>query len=88
MRPWVKILLAALLLLCRSSPAQGYIVPNGVVYGGYETAGIVNGYKISVLDNPSGALSIFSPYTQFWMSPTGENTFSFSELTDVGVRIF
>ena len=72
--------------------AQGYIVQNGVTYGGYE-AGF--GYRINVVDNPSGAASIFSTNTQFWLNPTGKtqptvytNTFSFSELTDIGVRVF
>ena len=72
--------------------AQGYIVASGVTYGGYEAG---NGYKISVVDNPSGTSSVFSTNTQFWLNPTGKtqptiytNTFSIIELTDIGVRLF
>ena len=72
--------------------AQGYIVPNGVTYNGYQS---VSGYGISVVDNPSGALSIFSTSTEFWLNPVGKtppslytNTFALSELADIGVRVF
>ena len=74
--------------------SQGYIVPNGVTYGGLES-GAVSGYRINVIDNPSGTASVWAPYTQFWLNPISKtqptvytNTFSFQELTDVGVRVF
>ena len=71
---------------------QGYIVPNGVVYGGYEPG---FGYRVSVLHDPDGLNPITSPYTQFWLAPVGRtqpsgpaNIFSFSELADIQVRVF
>jgi hypothetical protein len=72
--------------------SQGYIVPNGVSYGGYEPG---FGYKISVVDNPAGVQSIFSTSTQFGLNPIGmtqptayTNTFSIMLLTDIQVRLF
>ncbi len=72
--------------------AQGYIVPNGVMDGGYDSN---FGYSILVNDNPTGKLSIFDQYTLFWLNPIGKtpptlytNTFSIGERTDIGVRVF
>jgi hypothetical protein len=88
------IFFVTLLLIEIQATAQGYIVPNGVTFGGYES-GIVNGYRINVIDNPSGTPSIWSTNTQFFLSVIGmteptvyPNTFSFSEYLDVGVRVF
>lgn len=68
--------------------SQGYIVANGVTYGGLETG---MGYSIFVNDNPSGLPSSNSQYTKFWLNPVGEsqpNAFSLTEQADIGVRIF
>jgi len=68
--------------------AQGYIVPNGVVYSGY-TPGI--GYNIDVAHDPTNLT-----YTGFALRPEGRtppgalylNTFFFNPIVDVSVRVF
>ena len=94
MKKKFKPLIAAfyLLGLVLKLHAQGYIVTDGVLYGGYET-GMV--YSIFVMDNPSGHPSGFSQYTKFWLNPVGKtqptvytNTFSLAEMADIGVRLF
>lgn len=71
--------------------AQGIIVPNGVSSGGLDQFG----YKINVLHDPSASNPLYSTNTQFWLNPLGlpqpsgiTNTFSFTELADIGVRVF
>ena len=72
--------------------AQGYIVPNGVTYDGFELG---FGYRINVTQNPTGVHSVFSPTTQFWLVPSSidqpsfcTNVFALQELTDIEVRVF
>jgi hypothetical protein len=60
--------------------SQGYIVPNGVNYGGYIPS---IGSAIHVLQNPSNG-----DYTGFNLPPQGANTFSFLPFADEGVRVF
>jgi hypothetical protein len=67
--------------------SQGYIVPNGVVYGGY-LPGI--GSEIDVLHDPINGYA-----TGFALNPTGMtppttyiNTFQFNPIVDIGVRVF
>jgi len=67
--------------------AQGYIVPNGVVYSGLNFLG---GYEIDVLHDP---VNLY--YTGFMLYPNGitpptlyPNTFLFDPIIDVGVRVF
>jgi len=67
--------------------SQCYIVPNGVIYSGYNP-GI--GYQVDVLHDPTN-----SYYTGFFLNPVGmtlptvyTNTFQFSGIVDVGVRVF
>lgn len=63
--------------------SQGYIVANGVTYGGYQ-GGI--GYLINVIHDPSNGYA-----TGFALNPTGEtptNIFQFNPIVDVGVRVF
>ena len=68
--------------------AQGYIVPNGVVYSGLSVFG---GYEIDVSHDPTNAT-----YTGFFLEPAGKtppgsiytNTFLFTSYVDVGVRVF
>jgi len=45
-------------------PAQGYIVPNGVVYSGLSVFG---GYEIDVSHDPTNA-----SYTGFFLNPWGK----------------
>ena len=68
--------------------AQGYIVPNGVVYSGFS---IFGGYEIDVSHDPTNGI-----YTGFLLNPVGKtppgstytNTFLFNPIVDVGVRVF
>ena len=67
--------------------SQGYLVPNGVTYAGYNPA---VGYEIHVLQNPTN-----TDYTGFFLTPLGKtqptvysNTFLFYPLLDEGVRTF
>ncbi len=68
--------------------AQGYIVPNGVVYSG---SSVFGGYEIDVSHDPTNAY-----YTGFFLNPKGmtppasiyTNTFLFTSYVDVGVRVF
>jgi len=67
--------------------AQGYVVPNGVTYGGLNAG---NGYEIDVISSEA-----YSRSTRFFLNPVGKtqptvytNTFSFSEFLDSGVRVF
>ena len=68
--------------------SQGYIVPNGVIYGGYIPGA---GYQINVIHDPTNML-----YTGFGLIPQGKtppstpftNTFAFNPIVDVGVRTF
>ena len=86
-----KILLLALFgCFCCKVPqlySQGYVVPNGVVQGGYDPA---FGYRFDVKYNPTN-----SYYTGFFLKPTGltpptvyTNTFGFDAIADVSVRVF
>lgn len=60
--------------------AQGYIVPNGVTYGGYLSG---FGYEIDVIYNPANSYA-----TGFFLTPKSANTFQFDPIVDVGVRVF
>lgn len=67
--------------------AQGYIVPNGVVYSGY-LPGV--GFSIDVMYSPTNLF-----YTGFALNPVGTtppspypNTFRFNPIVDVSVRVF
>ena len=67
--------------------AQGYIVPNGVVYAGYNPG---FGYEIDVIQDPINSYS-----TGFGLRPDGKtlptvytNTFLFDPIVDVSVRTF
>ncbi len=66
---------------------QGYIVPNGVRFGGYDP---FFGSQIQVAQNAAN-----SDYTGFSLKPSGitspstdTNTFSYSFFLDEGVRVF
>ncbi|MCU0785784.1 MAG: PEP-CTERM sorting domain-containing protein [Verrucomicrobia bacterium] len=67
--------------------AQGYIVPNGVVYAGLHSGG----YEIDVVHDPTNGYS-----TGFFLDPLSKtppaspytNTFLFDYILDVGVRVF
>jgi len=67
--------------------AQGYIVPNGVIFNGFD--GI--GYSVSVIQNPATG-----DYTGFDLNPVGKtppsspyvNTYLFNPVVDEGVRTF
>lgn len=59
--------------------SQGYIVPNGVTYLGFNGLG----YETHVLQNPTN-----SDYTGFLLVPQGGNAFSFDPFLDEGVRTF
>ncbi len=69
--------------------AQGYIVPNGVVYAGLSLNG--SGYGVIVMYNPTNMY-----YTGFALNPIGKtppttaytNTYRFSPIVDVSVRVF
>jgi hypothetical protein len=84
----IRITLVLLAVAMGMSPklrAQGYIVPNGVTYS---DVGPV--YLINVIYNPTNAF-----YTGFFLQPQGTtppsqypNTFLFSTVADVGVRVF
>lgn len=69
-----------LFVLTHQLSAQGYIVPNGVVYAGLNFGG---GYEVDVIYNP-----INSYYTGFSLTPKSANTFEFDPIVDVGVRVF
>jgi hypothetical protein len=67
--------------------AQGYVVQNGVASNGLNP---VFGYEIDVMHDV-----VNTNYTRFFLNPIGKtqpttftNTFSFSEFTDLGVRVF
>jgi hypothetical protein len=67
--------------------AQGYIVPNGVTFNGFDGVG----YSVFVTQNPSTG-----DYTGFDLNPVGEtppsspyvNTYLFNPIVDEGVRTF
>ena len=67
--------------------AQGYIVPNGVTYGGFNGVG----YAVNVIHDPTNGYA-----TGFFLDPVGKtpptstytNTFRFDPLVDIGVRAF
>ncbi len=59
--------------------AQGYIVPNGVF--------VESPPEISVVHNPATA-PVAGSYTGFLLNPVGAETFQFSPVVDVGVRVF
>ena len=60
--------------------SQGYVVPNGVTYVGFQPGA---GYQINVLHDPTNLL-----YTGFALNPVSGNTFQFNPIVDVGVRVF
>jgi hypothetical protein len=60
--------------------AQGYIVPNGVIYVDFSPSPISG----IVLSQNSTA----SDYTGFILIPQGANSFSFAVIADEGVRVF
>ena len=66
------------------SYSQGYIVPNGITSLGY-LSGL--GYDINVVHNPATAPSGGST-TGFFFNPLSANSFQFSPIVDVGVRVF
>lgn len=88
MKKLVLFLIVWLLGLPSPVRAQGYIVPNGVVYDGLFQNGI--GYGIGVVHDPTNMV-----YTGFALNPTGKtppsatytNTYSFSPIIDVSVRV-
>jgi hypothetical protein len=59
--------------------AQGYIVPNGVVYLGFTA----NGYSIEVLHDPARLY-----YTGFFLDPFNTTYFQYDYIVDIGVRVF
>jgi len=59
--------------------AQGYIVPNGVSFPGFNGLG----YETRVLQNPTN-----SDYTGFLLTPQNASTFQFAVFLDEGVRTF
>jgi hypothetical protein len=69
--------------------AQGYIVPDGVIFSGFQSFG----YEVDVLHNPTNPAN---NYTGFFLDPNGKtpptspfvNTFKFDPIVDVGVRVF
>ena len=72
--------------------AQGFIVPNGVSYGGLDQT---FGYRINVVHDPSNSNPLYSTNTQFFLNPVGKsqptaytNTFNFQQFADIGVRVF
>lgn len=70
-------------LLCAvtsQSQAQGYIVPNGVTFIGYQPG---FGYEIDVVHDPVNFYS-----TGFFLNSNGANMFQFSAIVDVSVRVF
>lgn len=60
--------------------AQGYIVPNGVTYAGTSEG---PGYSIDVIHDPINGYA-----TGFSLVPLDANTFRFSFILDIGVRVF
>ncbi|MCO5051888.1 MAG: PEP-CTERM sorting domain-containing protein [Verrucomicrobiae bacterium] len=89
MKTKMKLLCIAALIFVGVVPSysQGYIVPNGVVYSGYNPG---FGYEIDVLHDPTN-----SYYTGFGLDPMGKtlptvytNTFRFGAILDVSVRVF
>lgn len=80
----IVLMCAGFLQLC----AQGYIVPNGVQYGGLNPG---FGYQVVVLQNPTNG-----DFTGFFLNPQDKtpptsfytNTFSFGTYLDEGVRVF
>ena len=76
--------LAVAMLLAFSAtlrlPAQGYIVPNGVVDSGFVPW---VGYEIDVLHDPTNLY-----YTGFALGPTSGDEFLFDPIVNVGVRAF
>jgi hypothetical protein len=71
--------------------AQGYIVPNGIVFN---FGGLFSPQELDVIHNPANPSSGGS-YTGFELNPIGKtqptvytNTFSFNPVLDVGVRVF
>ena len=78
----MKLRLATIALtaaMAFKSFAQGYIVPNGVF--------VESPPEISVVHNPAAAPAGGS-YTGFLLMPQSPNTFQFSPVVDVGVRVF
>ena len=63
--------------------SQGYIVPNGIIYVGSS----FGGYQVAVLHNPDLPLD-GSSYTGFILIPQNADSFQFSEIVDIGVRVF
>jgi hypothetical protein len=89
MKKYLKYIAVAscLVVVIPQLRAQGYIVPNGIIYNGLSSS---FGYEISVLHDVAN-----TNYTQFFLNPQGKtqptiyiNTFSFNEFADVGVRVF
>jgi hypothetical protein len=85
-------LTAALLGAAFRLSAQGYILPNGVIYIG--AVGLGYGYEIDVRHNPNSTAD--GSYTGFLLEPVGYtppdnpvlNTFRFDPIVDIGVRVF
>lgn len=76
-----------MLILVIQAQSQGYIVPNGVTYVGLNFGG---GYQVDVTYNPTNNYT-----TGFFFTPQGKtlptvftNTFQFSAILDVSVRVF
>ena len=90
MKTKLKYLAVFVCLLGASFPlrAQGYIVPNGVTYAGTSEG---PGYSIDVIHDPTNGFA-----TGFSLVPLGKtppislytNTFQFSPIVDVSVRVF
>jgi|ERR1022692_1486901 hypothetical protein len=67
--------------------SQGYLVPNGVTYAGFDGSG----YGINVIHDPTNQIA-----TGFDLVPNGKtppsspfvNTYQFDPIVDVGVRVF
>lgn len=74
--------LALFLIGACSGFSQGYIIPNGVTFDGFQEG---LGYSIIVVHDPSNPTG---SYTGFFLNPINPNTFQFDPIVDVGVRVF
>jgi hypothetical protein len=72
-------LIGSLLAFSVGLKAQGYIVPNGVIYYGLTPLG----YATDVIQNP-----ISGDPTGFFLVPQSETSFRFEPIIDEGVRTF
>ena len=80
MKPKCLAVVGCLFGAILESHSQGYIVPNRVVYAGFQP---LLGDQVNVLHDPTNSL-----YTAFGLRPQGPTTFSFDAIVDVSVRVF